>query len=122
MPLTWEALADILDCPHVNVIVMPTARAIKHGLLTPPLPKPVNHRPAEAVLERLEILREWRKETARKLEVESDVVLPRDVMELIANKAPATRNDLRELMQETGALSITAARYWQPSIQIRESE
>ena len=102
LPLTWEALADIPGLSarqrerHANGLL----GAIKHGLLTPPLPKPVNHRPAEAVLVRLEILREWRKETARKLEVESDVVLPRDVMELIANKAPATRNELRELMQE----------------------
>lgn len=102
LPLTWEALADIPSLSsrqrdrHANGLLA----AIKHGLLTSPLPRPVNHRPSEAVLERLETLRDWRKETARKLEVESDVVLPRDVMELIANKAPATRNGLCDLMQE----------------------
>ncbi|MRR29710.1 hypothetical protein EG834_05160, partial [bacterium] len=64
-----------------------------------PLPKPANHRRSDAIVDRLELLRDWRKETARKLEVESDVVLPRDVMEDIAIKGAATRNDLRRLME-----------------------
>jgi len=101
LPLTWEALADIPGLSsrqrdrHANGLL----GAIKHGLLTPPQPKPVNHRRSDAVVDRLELLRDWRKETARKLEVESDVVLPRDVMEDIAIKGPATRNDLRGLME-----------------------
>ena len=101
LPLTWDALADIpsLSARQRDRHASGLLAAVKHGLLTPPVPRPTNHRRADAILERLELLRDWRKETARKLEVESDVVLPRDVLEEIANKNPATRNDLRVLMQ-----------------------
>ena len=101
LPLTWDALADIpsLSARQRERHAIGLLAAVKNGLLTPPLPKPANHRRSDAVIDRLELLRDWRKETARKLEVESDVVLPRDVMEDIAIKGAATRNDLRRLME-----------------------
>ncbi|MFZ3080453.1 MAG: HRDC domain-containing protein [Bellilinea sp.] len=102
LPLTWDALADIpsLSARQRDRHYTGLLAAVKRGMDNPPPPRPVNHRRSDAVLERLEILRDWRKETARKLEVESDVVLPREVLEEIAVKAPATQGDLRILMQE----------------------
>ncbi|MFA5835796.1 MAG: HRDC domain-containing protein [Bellilinea sp.] len=102
LPLTWDALADIpsLSARQRDRHYTGLLAAVKRRMDNPPPPRPVNHRRSDAVLERLEILRDWRKETARKLEVESDVVLPREVLEEIAVKAPATQGDLRILMQE----------------------
>jgi ribonuclease D len=48
--------------------------------------------------DRLEVLRKWRKESAQKIEVESDVVLPRDVMESIARANPANVNAVETLL------------------------
>ena len=102
MPLTWDALADIpeLSARQRDRHYTGLLAAVKQGMITPPPPRPANHRRPDAVLERLEILRDWRKETAHKLEVESDVVLPREVLEEIAIKAPATSDELRMLMKE----------------------
>ncbi len=55
----------------------------------------------EEYVERVDALREWRKNAAKALEVESDVVLPRDLMESIAKRNP--RNP-RELEAELGVL------------------
>jgi len=51
-------------------------------------------------MERLEALRKWRKETGSKLGVESDVILPRDILEEIAHKAPATPAALQTIMED----------------------
>lgn len=73
-------------------------QAVKDGLQSPPLYPP--RRPAydEAYHERLDALKEWRKTRARELEVESDIVLPRDVLEAIARRNPARLEDLTPLM------------------------
>jgi ribonuclease D len=52
----------------------------------------------EAYVERLDKLRAWRKEAAKELEVESDVVLPRDIMEAAAKTNPSSLNALEPLM------------------------
>ena len=72
--------------------------AVERGIVGPPAYRPVNHRPNEALLWRLDQLRNWRKLTAREMGVESDVVLPRDVMEAIAERNPHDLNDLTEIM------------------------
>lgn len=75
-------------------------QAIRSGLHTPPPPRNSNHRPEDEVLERIEILKEWRKKTARRLGVESDIVLPRSLLEKIAFSPPQCRDDLNNLMRE----------------------
>ena len=52
----------------------------------------------EAYAERLEALREWRKRAARRVELESDVVLPRDLMESVAQANPRSAEALAELL------------------------
>lgn len=54
----------------------------------------------EAYAERLEALREWRKQAARRVELESDVVLPRDLMESVAQANPRNAEALAELLAE----------------------
>ncbi len=72
--------------------------AVKAGLQDKPHYPP--RRPAydEAAQERMEALKEWRKTRARELGVESDIILPRDVLESIAHEAPPTAAALAELM------------------------
>ena len=59
-------------------------QAVQRGLDGEPLYPPRAVRPDERYLLRLDALRNWRKETARELGVESDVVLPRDLMVQLA--------------------------------------
>ena len=55
----------------------------------------------DGVLLLLDNLSEWRKVTARKQGVESDVVLPRQLMEKIAHRQPVSRLELYEVLAES---------------------
>lgn len=72
--------------------------AVERGIVGPPAYRPVNQRPSDDLLWRLEQLRNWRKTTAREMGVESDVVLPRDVLEAVAERDPRTVEELAEVM------------------------
>jgi ribonuclease D len=52
------------------------------------------------VLNRLNALHDWRKEQGKRLQVESDVVLPREFMEKIATANPGNLTELHVLMQK----------------------
>lgn len=69
-------------------------RAKRHPPLYPPEPAPVD----TAFLHRLERLRHWRQKIARRMGVEADVVLPRDLMFEIARKSPCSPQELGEIM------------------------
>jgi ribonuclease D len=74
-------------------------RTVERGQRAPLPRKPRgNHRNDEMVW-RYEALREWRKGVARRRRVESDIILPRDLMESLAREAPADKQRLRALMQ-----------------------
>jgi ribonuclease D len=73
--------------------------AVRQGLQDKPINPPHNPRPADDYLERLDQLKDWRKRTARKLGVESDVVLPRDLLLAIAERNPGCRSDLAEVLE-----------------------
>lgn len=72
--------------------------AIKEGKHASPAHPPNNPRPRNAVLERIDALRDWRKHTGRDLGVPSDVVLPRDVLNRIAWANPHNMEDLKTQM------------------------
>jgi ribonuclease D len=74
--------------------------AVAHGSEAHPLHPPRNPRPAEAYLQRLERLRTWRKEAGKRMGVESDVILPREVLETVAAVNPQTQEALAEVMQD----------------------
>ena len=79
---------------HTNGLL----RAVRLGMQSSPPPKPVNHRPNDQTLERMEILREWRKSTAKEWKVESDVILPRETLETIASSRVKNLKDLETIM------------------------
>jgi len=74
--------------------------AVTRGSEARPLHPPRTQRPPDAYLRRLELLRNWRKTTGRKMGVESDVILPRDILETIASSHPQSPQALAELMQD----------------------
>lgn len=72
--------------------------AVKRGEQAPPLRRPKRPPYDEAFVERLDKLRAWRKKTAAEMDVESDVVLPRDVMEVLARTHPKKLSEVEALM------------------------
>ena len=74
--------------------------AVEGGLAAEPVHPPRTPRPNELYLARLETMRNWRKMTARGMQVKSDVVLPRDVMYTIAAQDPANHGELAEIMAQ----------------------
>jgi len=74
--------------------------AIRRGLREPPLELEKRARPPHAYIKRLDTLRDWRKSTARELKVQSDIILPRAIMEKIAGKPPARLDILHEEMKK----------------------
>jgi ribonuclease D len=74
--------------------------AIIRGLQAEPLHPPAYKRPNNGFLERLEALKGWRKMTAREMGVNSDVVLPRDLMYAIAQGKPQHWSELKTLMDD----------------------
>ena len=73
-------------------------QAVQRGLHAKPLYRPSYPRPDEQFLNRLDMLRNWRKLTGHTLGVESDVILPREVLEQIAQNNPKQLDDLAVIM------------------------
>jgi len=76
-------------------------RAVESGKNMPLVKRPQVERPSDAFLSRLDELKKWRKKVARKMGVESDVVLPRNLMENLARKGPNTMSQLNYLLSES---------------------
>jgi ribonuclease D len=73
--------------------------AVERGLDMQPVQRSQFHtRPSESFLYRLENLRNWRKDAGETLGVPSDVILPRDVLEIIAQSNPRQMDELAEIM------------------------
>ena len=72
--------------------------AVDRGLKAPIPQKPRNRGQDEATRTRYEDLREWRKNAARKRNLESDLILPRDILIDIAAQAPRDLATLRKIM------------------------
>lgn len=73
--------------------------AIDRGLKRPPPKRPKSKRPSDAEAKRYKRLHSWRKRTAEKRGVDSDIILPREIVEEIANLSPKTPQDLQEILQ-----------------------
>ena len=73
--------------------------AVEKGRSATPIPKPPRSpRPDQAFLDRLERLKTWRREAGKKMEVESDIILPRDILEAVVSRDPQDISDLKKVM------------------------
>lgn len=75
--------------------------AVRSGLAAKPVRLPRSERPDEQFLLRLEKLRQWRKAAGQAMGVESDVVLPKDLMTALAGRNPQTEEDVAKILQDT---------------------
>jgi len=102
-PATLEELQSCRHCTEkiVKRYGEGLLAAVAKGQTAPPLMRQRSSRPDDDFLARLDGLKEWRKNTAKQLKVESDIVLPRDMMEKIAAGSPSRLTDLKRLMAQS---------------------
>lgn len=94
---------DLLQVPEVSrkqadIYGDRILKVVAAGLKAKSVAAPRRFKPDPRFLNRLDALRCWRKATAQKLGVNSDVVLPRDLMETLAEKNPVNLEDLEKVM------------------------
>jgi ribonuclease D len=75
-------------------------QAVQKGLQAEPIHPPRNERPDFRFLMRVEALKQWRKHKAHELGVESDIILPRDLLHLLANRNPLGEEALAECLAD----------------------
>jgi ribonuclease D len=99
-PVNMEDLAGLPGLSTKLVMRHATGllQAVERGRHAPPLSRPRPPRRNDALLNRLDWLRTWRKEAGAKMKVESDVILPRDVMDAIAEVNPRNLEQLAKVM------------------------
>jgi ribonuclease D len=73
--------------------------AVNRGLNSPPAYPPRPPRPSEAFLNRTEALRRWRRAAGQTMGVNSDIVLPRDLLFTLAEQNPQTQGELAVVMR-----------------------
>jgi ribonuclease D len=76
-------------------------QAVERGLKAVPLPRPHLSRPNQVFMDRLNILSNWRKDVAKKVGIESDLILPKNWMHSIAEQNPKTLEELSLLMPQS---------------------
>ena len=94
------ALLPSLSERLVNRYSRKIMQAVQAGRNAQPEYPPRHKRPENAILNRMDALREWRKETGEQIGVPSDVILPRDVLTRIAWGGPKDLSDLEGQMQD----------------------
>ena len=77
--------------------------AIRRGMDAPLVEKKKDDRKSDAVLRRLEKIKAWRKKTGMDMKVESDIILPKPYLALLADQPPKDLEELKVLMKEAPA-------------------
>jgi ribonuclease D len=72
--------------------------AVKRGTVAPLVERELAKRPNDAMLKRLQRLKNWRKKVAEELKVESDIVLPKAYLNRLAEHPPKNLQDLESMM------------------------
>jgi ribonuclease D len=75
-------------------------KIIKDGLKSEPIFPPTRVRLDNSYLAREKALRDWRKKTAKKMNVNSAVILPREILYAIVAANPDTKKQLEELLHD----------------------
>ena len=75
--------------------------ATRRGAEAPLVTREQIRRPADSVLKRLERLKNWRKTTAKEMGVESDIVLPKVYLNILAENPPKNAGELQAILLES---------------------
>jgi ribonuclease D len=83
---------------QVNWIGKGLIAAVEKGLKAEPIRPKRKPRPSHEYLERFELLRRWRQRKAKQMDVMSDVIMPKDLLYILAANNPASRSELAEIL------------------------
>jgi ribonuclease D len=102
LPLDFSALARVpgMNPGQIRRHGTGLLEAVRRGLAAEPLYPPRYPRPDEAYLQRLDALRNWRKQAALEKGVPSDVILPRDLLTELAERNPRREEDMQAILQD----------------------
>jgi ribonuclease D len=75
-------------------------QAVQRGLQAEPVYPQRNVRPDDRFLARIEILKQWRKQKAHQMKVESDIILPRDLLHMLASRNPRDLQALSDYLSD----------------------
>jgi ribonuclease D len=75
--------------------------ATRRGAEAPLIKREQSRRPNDAALKRLDKLKTWRKRRAQEMGVESDIVLPRSYLNLLAEQPPSSLQELEAIMADS---------------------
>jgi ribonuclease D len=75
--------------------------AARRGAEMPLVKREQAERPKDAVLKRLDKLKTWRRKIAEEMKVESDIVLPRNFLQMLAEQPPRDMEELKNYMHES---------------------
>jgi ribonuclease D len=75
--------------------------AVKRGTVAPLVEREQSKRPSEAMVKRLQRLKNWRKKIAAELKVESDIILPKTYLNRLAEHPPKSLRELETIMRES---------------------
>ena len=75
--------------------------AKRRGVDAPLVKREQAERPKDAVVRRLEKLKNWRKKIAGEMKVESDIILPKRFINPLAEHPPKSMDELKSVMEES---------------------
>ena len=75
-------------------------KAIQAGLASDPVYPPRREQIDNSFLAREKALRNWRKQTAQEMNVNSAVVLPRELLYAVVSANPTTRQELAAILED----------------------
>jgi ribonuclease D len=102
LPGSLNTLGKFLTPHQVHRFGSEILRAVSRGRHAGPVERPPHTpRPSGAFLRRMDLLNQWRKGSAQKHHLESDIILPKCWMHAIAEKNPQTMEKLAALMPDS---------------------
>ena len=102
IPEDQAALAEVgLSSKQVRLWSSIILDATRRGLEAPLVKREPPLRPSDAMLKRLDKLKNWRKNIAKQMNVESDIVLPKPYLNLLAENPPKNLHELELLMSHS---------------------
>jgi len=102
MPASHNALVEIgLSPKQVRLWGGVLLASIARGAEAPLVKWEHAQRPSDAILKRLDKLKTWRKNVAKKMSVESDIVLPKRYLNSLAENPPKNLHELETLMSDS---------------------
>lgn len=75
--------------------------AVKRGTVAPLVEREQSKRPNDAMLRRLQKLKDWRKKVAEDMKVESDIILPKTYLNRLSENPPRSLRELQDVMRHS---------------------